>query len=367
MTTPSRLLLADVPRVHFYDGGEQSPEDVPFPSCLAACMRYLGEEYPWLIKQQGGRTTRDNYANIYFLAHSGMAFGLRWREGWHMDNADHMMVADPAEVIRRAFAAAGYTYELVQKTGAPAEQETFRQKIKAALNQGRPVLAFGVAGPPECCLITGYDEGGDVVMGWNFFQSLPPFHAGLTYEPTGEFRKRGWFADTWSLILIGEKTGRPDTHQLNQEALRWAVQIARSPKVYDHHTGHAAYAAWARQLADDAAFASQDEAVLRERHDVHNNVVGMLAECRWWGAQWLRYIAPDEPVGAVHLLAAAACFEQEHELMWQVWEAVGGNGHPDAWAALTRPEVRTQIIELIGQAQLLDRTATAHLERAVAQ
>jgi hypothetical protein len=365
MNAPDRILLADVPRVHFYEGGEQSPEDVPFPSCLAACLRYMGEEYPWLTGQEHGRAWRDNWANIYILAHSGMAFGLRWREGWHMDNADHMMANDPNEIIRRAFAAVGYTYEIVHQRGTPEDEMIYRQRIEAALAAGRPVLAFGVVGPPECCLITGYDESGDVIMGWNFFQGLPPWNAGLEFEPTGQFRKRNWFAETWSLIVVGEKTGRPKAGPLNRETLRWALTVARTPKVYDHHTGHAAYTAWANQLADDAAFAGKNEAALREQHEAHNNVVGMLAECRWYASRWLRTIAPDEPAMAPALLAAAACFEQEHALMWKVWGAVGGNGHPDAWAALARPEVRRQVVELILQAREQDVEAAAHLERAL--
>ncbi|HWI66437.1 MAG TPA: hypothetical protein VNT75_31800 [Symbiobacteriaceae bacterium] len=360
MTAPERILLADVPRVHFYEGGEQSPEDVPFPSCLAACMRYLGEEYPWLTGQVDGRAYKDNYANIYILAHSGMAFGLRWRDGWHMDNADHMMVADPSEVIRRAFACVGYTYEILHKTG----EDSWRQKVKQALAAGRPVFAFGIIGPPECCLVTGYDEGGDVLMGWNFFQGLPPFNAGVEFEPTGQFRKRNWYPDTWSMIILGEKVAKPEIHALNRETLQWALQVARTPRVYDHHNGHAAYAVWAKQLADDAAFADKPESVLREQHDVHNNVVGVLAECRWWASRWLRQIADDEPAMAEELRAAAACYEKQHDLMWKVWGAVGGNGHPEAWAALARPEVRRQIVQLILEAQVQDLTAVAHLERA---
>ena len=365
MTTETRFLLEGVPRVHFYEGGENSPEDVPFPSCLAASLRYLGEEYPWIEKQEHGKRFRDNYATIYILAHSGMAFGLRWREGWHMDNVDHMMVADPGEVIRRAFAAVGYTYEIVHKTGAPTDAEIWRQKIRESLHAGKPVLAFGVVGPPECCLVTGYDEGGDVVMGWNYFQTIPPFNVGVAFEPTGQFRKQGWFDDTWALILLGEKTAKPELHSLNRDTLGFALQVARTPIVFEHNNGHAAYAAWAKQVAGDDAFLTDDEGQLRAMHDAHNNVVGVLAECRWFGAQWMRYIAADEPAMAEDLLAAATCYEQQHDLMWKVWGAVGGNGHPDAWQAFARPQVRKEIAAWILQAQALDIAAAAHLERAL--
>jgi hypothetical protein len=367
MTTATRFLLEGVPRVHFYDGRELSPEDIPFPNCLAATVRYLGEDYPWILNQQHDRTFRDNYANIYILAHSGMAFGLLWREGWHMDNADHMMVADPAEVIRRAFTAVGVTYEIIHKAETPAGEARYRQVIKESLHAGKPVLGFGVIGPPECCLITGYDENGDVLLGWNFFQGLAPWNAGVEFEPTGEFRKQNWFPDTWSLITIGERTKKPELHTLNQDTLRWALRIARTPKVFDRHSGHAAYTAWANQLSNDQAFLAAGEARLHEMHDAHHNVVGVLAECRWWAAQWLRHIAQDEPAMATHLLAAADSFVNEHDLMWKVWGAVGGNGHPEAWRAFAQPAVRKEIITLIRQAQAENIRAAAEIDLALGQ
>ena len=40
--------------------------------------------------------------------------------------------------------------------------------IESIRDRGRPVIAHGVIGPPEECIIAGYDEGGDVSVGWNF-------------------------------------------------------------------------------------------------------------------------------------------------------------------------------------------------------
>ncbi len=62
------------------------------------------------------------------------------------------------------------------------------------------MIAFGIVGPPEPVIITGFDEGGDVLTGWSFFQGFPPFNEGLEYEPgeegqPGYFRKRDWFKD----------------------------------------------------------------------------------------------------------------------------------------------------------------------------
>ncbi len=351
----SRILLEGVPKVGFYDPNRgEAPEDIPFPSCLAAAVRYLGAELPWLPQPTGAPL---DYGYALGLAASGMAFGLRWKAGWQPDNVDQMLSADPAEIIRRAFSAVGYGYTLLSREGDPdgagtaADEARFRTAIIDSLRRGVPVLAFGVVGPPECCLITGCDGDGEVLMGWNFFAQMPPFSAGLAFESNGMFRKPGWFPETHSLLLIGEPTAPaldlPDT-------LRWAVAVARQNSLWGHATGHAAYGAWANQLNDDLS--NLPEALLRERHDVHNAVVGVLAECRFYGAEFLRYQAGLVGGGASALLRQAAdCFQGEHDLMWQVWGAAGGNGHPDAWANFAKPAVRQAIIPLILQAQELDR------------
>lgn len=361
----TRLVLEGVRRIGFDVTPPDCPETIPFPSCLAAALRYLGEEYPYIALQAHYMTWRLNYANVHVLGASGMAFGLLWREGWHPDNVDAMFVADPRDLIRRAFRAVGYNYEIVEKTGAPDDEARYREKIRESLRAGRPVLAFGVVGPPECCLITGFDEDGDLLIGWNYFQNHPTFGEGLTFESSGQFRKRGWFRTTHSIILIGENTERPDERTMVCESLRWALGVTRTPLRFGRHSGLAAYTAWANQLTDDAAFATESQDVLRQRHEVHYTQTGTLAELRAWAAQFLHHLAESEPSMGNHLRAAADCYNAEHDLMWTVWDLAGGHTDPDAYANFARPEVRRQIIPVILQARELDEQAARHLEQAL--
>jgi RNA polymerase sigma factor (sigma-70 family) len=117
-----RHVLEGVPRVGFYaGGGDQVPEDVPFPSSLAACLRFMGGEHPYLPIQAHGKSWRLNYATVYIMGTSGLAFGYLWKPGWHGDNADLMHIAaDPEEIVRRAFQAVGYGYELIHNRGREA-------------------------------------------------------------------------------------------------------------------------------------------------------------------------------------------------------------------------------------------------------
>lgn len=80
----------------------------------------------------------------------------------------------------------------------------------------------------------------------------------------------------------------------------------------------------------------------------------------------MRRVAEHEPAMAQELLAAAACHEAEHDLMWQVWNLVGGLGRSDAHASkLAEPPVRRQMVPLILQARAKDEEAADHIERAL--
>jgi hypothetical protein len=369
---PVRCVLEGVSRVHFYDGGPRCPEDIPFPSVMRALMEYLGEE------DFGCRSSRTlqpgckiacSYA--FFIGVSGVASFLSWKPGWEGDNVEIMYMSDdPGAPFERALQAAGYEYQIVGMEEGRDNEAFFREQIVESIQAGRPVLAFGPIGPPESAIVTGYDEGGDVLIGWSFFQDMPEFNAGVEFEPSGQFRKRDWFnyQPEFSFILIGQKKQRPPLSETYRRALEWMLQVARTPVTFgDRHNGLGAYTAWAEQLLRDEDF-PDDEAILRQRHEVHNNVVGMVAEARWYGAQFLIQASDPEILHfgmAEDLLHAAACYAGEHDLMWKLWDLAGGNGNPDAYRYFADPAVHRQMVPIIQQARDKDAQAADHIERAL--
>jgi hypothetical protein len=214
--------------------------------------------------------------------------------------------------------------------------------------------------------VTGFDEGGKVLIGWNFFQGLPTFNAGVDFEPDGRFRKSDWFEACEGLLVLGDKGTRPPLVETYRRAVEFAVQVARTSRVYgDRANGISAYSAWAEALAQDEDFAGAGEAALRERHDVHDNVVGMVAEGRWYAGLFMHQVAAGVPTITPELLAAAACYQREHDLMWDLWRLAGGNGNPDAWQHLARPEIRKAMIPIVLEAQDQDAQAAEHLSAAL--
>jgi hypothetical protein len=229
-----RVVLENVPRVHFYEGGKRCPEDIIIPSVMRAILEYLGDEdYGCKHCPVRGQACKVFCTYSFLVGVSGAAAFLSWKEGWHGDNvALFYMDANAGAVEDHIFAAIGYTHEAVMKEDGRDNEAVFRQRIIESIDRGVPALAYGVVGPPEPSIITGYDEGGDVLIGWNFFQNFPDFNAGVEFEPSGYFRKRDWFKDTENLLIIGEKLlSKPSLPEVSRDALRWLIKVARTPMV----------------------------------------------------------------------------------------------------------------------------------------
>ena len=193
--TGGRVVLDGVPRVGFYfdmqqhaDTKPRCPEDVCFPSVMRACLEYLGDGLGCRQVGVWNKDWRLGCGYAYLMGTTGVAFRLNWKPGWHGDNVASFLVSDdPSEIFRRGFASVGYECEIVCKSQVGQNSESlFRQKIIESIrDKGRPVIAHGVIGPPEECIVAGYDEGGDVLVGWNFFQGSPDCNAGAEFEPNG--------------------------------------------------------------------------------------------------------------------------------------------------------------------------------------
>lgn len=364
-----RLVLPDVARVGRRLGGGRNPERIPFPSCLAACLRYIGDYYPWVPVREHSMDGRLNYSYIRTMGVTGMAFGLLWGPGWSPGNAGLMSIVHPDEIIDRAFRAAGRSYETLWASGKPGDGDTLRCALVQSLESGGPVLAFGVIGPPECCIITGYDYERDAVIGWSFYQDDPRFVQDVEHEPNGYFRTRNWATNTAGLIVVGDRTdGHAQPFDLAQSALpilNWALHVIHTPDAQGRKSGLAAYAAWAEQLVHDSDFALHDEQLLRQRYAAHDSAVDTVAECRWTASRFLTSMADAVPEMSAALLVAAEYYRQEYSLMLKIWSLVGGRTNPEAHSRFADPAVRRRIAGIVSNARDADARAAGMINQAV--
>jgi hypothetical protein len=63
----------------------------------------------------------------------------------------------------------------------PGKKEGDIQNIISSIDAGIPVLSFGFIGLPECCIIAGYDDGGEVLLGWSYY---PGRKSSIPYQLT---------------------------------------------------------------------------------------------------------------------------------------------------------------------------------------
>ena len=102
---------------------------------------------------------------------------------------------------------------------------------------------------------------------------------------------------------------------------------------------------------------------------MHDDAVGTVAEGRWYASTFLGEAVHRLPGSmAEHLLAAAACYAAEHDLMWKAWAAVGGMGRDEARVhTLAEPDTRRQLVAIIRSARDRDAEAAGHIEHALAK
>lgn len=375
-----RCVLPGVPWIGFYRGGD--PEDEPFPACVRAFLQYRNDDVGF-AKTSAGRPPWHRL-HQYVQTTSGASFRLGWDNAkWDWGAMELLgMPGDPLAAFRDGLASVGYSCEILLRQDfarslglsqpVDYDEAALRERIMASVAKGVPVLALGVVGPPECSLITGYDEGGKVLVGRSFFSGEADFNAGLEYEDAGGgnpdpyFRKRNWFADTRGLILIGEKIPRPSDREIHIQTLRRALEIMRTPVVRGHFTGQAAFTMWADTLLRDAAFPPADLALLRSRFEYHHGAGGTLAEARAYGTDVLHDMADAEPAAADDLREAARCFSDEHDLVWAIWEFTGGMiGGDEGARKLAIHDLRGRLVPLIRLARRRDAEAAAHFEKAL--
>jgi len=371
-----RKKLEQVPVVSFQlhrltpkDGLRRCPESFPFPSCLRACLEYLGDDLGYKKISAHNKEWRLDNTYVYLMGTTGCTFRLSWKTGWHLDNpAITHMSEDPFAPYKKGLESVGYAFEIILEEAGRDNESHFRRRIiESIAEQGRPVIANGVVGPPVDCLITGFDKGGDILIGWSFFQKTRDFKADVEFEKDGTFRKRNWFQDTDRIILLGEKKQQPPLEKVYQEALKWALQIIRTPKVQDRHNGLAAYQAWADAILQDDEFIGKKVKELLHQYHVHQDAVGTIAEGRWYAFQFLTKIMEDVTTPE-SLSKAAQCYDDQHSLMWQVWQLVGGPGASAKKAKLfANADIREKTAHLILQARDKDQKAADHIEQALNQ
>lgn len=297
MEKQDNAILYGVPKVAYGQDG-----CTPFPMCIRSCAKYLG--------------LRVDYARA--MAESGAAFRLAWNtECWDGGNVDAVFTFDdPDKVFRCGMRAMEREFQLLRRTPETGRQD-FMDFICREIDAGNPVIALGIIGPPEACVITGYRDGGNVLMGWNVFQEYPEYRTSVRFEKNGYFITGDWWEnpETTALIATGTESLPPFTPA---EVLRNAAEALEGRMCGNCARGILAYDAWKDALLCDRDFpADAVLPLLVERMMCHGDAMDCLSDGRSHGAKYLRRLAEQYPAIAFGLNAAAGEMEKVVEILWK--------------------------------------------------
>ena len=323
-------------------------EVTPFPSALLSCLLYMDRSV--------------SYEQL--LCASGAAFRLMWNTTmWDGGNVDITYLRDDFfEPLRRACHAAGFELNMLHraenghntkltegvKTGSRSD---FLEMIKTEINAGRPLVGFGIIGPPEGCVISGYFNDGSELCGWNFFQGMPEFSGNIAVTEEGYFVKPAWYEnpDTMGVLALDRQRPLPEPRDFLKEALGYAAEIMSPRRVRDCAGGLDAFDAWAKAITDENEFpASPNMDQLFERLTCHADACTMVGEGRWYASTWTARMAADFPEAAEALNKLSVLFRKTHDQVWKLWDLIGGIGMGQTQARnLAKADVRRKSAAII--------------------
>lgn len=362
--TDRGAVLYGVPKVYYGAFGGITP----YPICLKAVANYLGIEL--------------NYEDAIVLC--GAAFRLVWdRTAWNGGNVDVMLAFDdhPATVYRSGIEALGREFTLLGRDGttevsepamyeAPASEDirdAFITTIRESIDRGIPVIALGIIGPPEACVIAGYRDGGQTLLGWNCFQDRPEFAGSISIDETGYFVTSSWWEnrDTVAIMTLGDEAGVPES--INA-VLKRAIAALSGRQFGKYAKGILAYDAWKAAILDESQFSKDLVIPLKiERLMCQGDAMDCLADGRNSAYKYFNKLAercPEQPLYRRLAERFAACATAVHGM----YEVLGGWERGEVqMAAFMRPEVRARLGELIDECRAADEDALKLMEELAEQ
>jgi AraC-like DNA-binding protein len=341
--TADSCVLYGVPKVfkgREVDGDKQT---LPFPMCLQAVLNYMGQNI--------------SYAEL--LAYSGEAFRQRWEGGWSPASIDPRVIYErPLETYERAFKGAGRKFVISvdsNNTKAIIKDDVI-PLIKEELDCGRPIIALGVVGPPEACIITGYKNNGETVLGWSLFQEGNNPWSGCEKDESGYFIKNDWWKKTQGIMIIGEEIGErtPDL-----AVLKNAVMLLTAEKVNVYNNtwqicgATEAYEAWAAAL-------EANDFNPNGAKSGHIDAERMAGEGRKYAADYMLILAEKYPKLFAEFSECTKLFRATADNIQSVAKLREDNGLEDE-------EIRKKMAAHIRQAAQSDKAACKVLQGIIAK
>ena len=229
--TMTRNLIPGLLKVDWSDTQRQNE----FVNSVVSVLTALGEtvDYDYVCAVSGSA----------FRTSFSMPSVVQWNHG------NYHVINTPL-VIEHTFAMLGYRVSQHVRGNYDVDSRL----IMDSIDHGFPVITLeGVINCADACVISGYDNDGRVLLGYNPFMNVEDDHQEAP-DDTGYFRKSDWhngfFATNQGRILIIEgKCAKPDNATIFAETRKLITRLIREENlVVGQYNGLAAHKAFAHAL-----------------------------------------------------------------------------------------------------------------------
>ncbi len=356
-------IIENVPRIAQFIGKESYL--TPFIGSLYAALHGMG--------------TPRYYAEL--LALSGAGNRLTWRPNeWFGGNCDILACEEPPFAPHlRVLKAIGLTAkirlfkEIVGLKGPYDTMDHAREEITASIEKGIPVIAMGIIGPPECCVVHGFEQCGNTLIGWNYFQDSEGFSS---EQP---FKKENWQKDLFGYLLLEKADTAPGQRESALTAFRAIVSHARQYEVRGARVGFAAWEEMLRQLEHDD-FSKLKGLLLPQAGEMwSDDVWSTTAQGRFFiycdalcqihergvALHYYQYLADHYPEWKEHLDPAIAAWKECSAYGGFLWKYVTMD--PAGYEKFTGPAIRKILADEGRRSMAKDIEAIEHMEALLKQ
>ena len=225
------------------------PRNNEYIQCVISALGALGEDLDY----------------DYVTAISGSSFRTTYSPFGKFDSG-LPGIANNLWTVEHTFKMLGYRVNIHRRS----DYETDKKLIMDSIDRGVPVITVaGVLHYCDTCVISGYDNDGEVLLGYSGYMDASDADTEPNDE-TGYFRKSNWHNDVFAkrnggfIITIGEKTEKPPKDIILRETFKIIVKLIKTEEVnergegYEQLNGCAAQTAFANAIISPLNKSNED-------------------------------------------------------------------------------------------------------------
>ncbi len=329
-------------------GPRLCPHDMALPAAMMSLKLFMGGQHRTREIQAHNKTWRVDDDYFFFIGVSGEGFRFLF------DTAEYFRFQHPegGQPLADCFASEGIPVSVhaarpvagVQSVWT--DEDELRELVLDTLTKGFPVLILGRTNTDWVLLATGYEDGGDSLMGWTFAPGADTTNKSFSVEECKLVRE--WSRGVDAVALVKGAPGVPgDRKAIVCRALARGEVFLRRAMNHPHGTLANFYDEWLARL-EDAAFWSKP---FTDRPYIDPEIWD-LAERRCFCADFLEEARVI--LGGEELAPGIAAFREIHDLMWQVDGLCKGT---DARDKLRDAAIRGEIAGILKKCRQLDAQA----------